>query len=825
MSPPDAAAAFTPAGQQDAALATWLTWFQTQGWTPLAHQLQMWQAHAAGESGLLHAPTGSGKTLAALGGPLLHAYRAGDRGGGPRLLWISPLRALAADTHLAAAQAVTAMGLPWRVLARSGDASQRVRRQVRDGKYELLVTTPESLALLLTHAEGQRALSTLRDVVVDEWQELLGEKRGVLLQLGLARLRRLAPGLQTWALSATIGDLPAAARAVLPPAATPRLIDVGSARPTEVVCLLPAATSRFPWAGHLGLALLPQVVASLTQVRRSLLFTNTRSQAELWFQALAAVWPGAPEELALHHGSLGAELRANAEQGLRDGSLRVVVATSSLDLGVDFPRVDQVLQIGSPKGVARLLQRAGRACHQPGGVGRIVGVPTHLLEIAEFAGVRRALLGGRVEARRVPGLCLDVLAQHASTLALGGGFDADGLYHEVRETTSFAALSIESWRALLRFLEYGGEALQSYPDYRRIQRGEDGRYHLLDRRIALRHRLSIGTIPADGSLDLRLLRGGRLGSVEERFVGLLKPGERFRFAGRTLELVRIEDMRVLVKVARGGTGLVPRWQGGQLPLSNTVGCEVAALLADPGDAAEASALAPLRAAQARFSALPQAGHLLVESLTTRAGLQICLYPFAGRRLHDGLAALCALRLQRIHGGGWVYAANDYGLLLLGAMPVPMDAALLARLLNPDGLKADLTACLDLAELRRRRFRGIARIAGLLPPALPGRAPRSLRALQVSATLLHDVLANHEPGHLLLAQAEAEVWHEQLDVESLHACLQQLSKLQPSIQVLRQASPLSFPLWAESQRGQLSDESWHARVLRAAQSLERRFNGR
>lgn len=438
-------------------LQQWRAWFAQRGWAPLPFQREVWKRYLDGKSGLLHTPTGSGKTLAAFGGPLLEALAARGRNsprksGKPasparrqpqrnlQVLWITPLRALAADTARALRKPVDDLGLDWQVGLRTGDASARDKRLARSGKLDVLVTTPESLALLLSYADTAPQLSALRCVIVDEWHELLGNKRGVLLQLCLARLRGWTPQLRIWGLSATLGNLPQARDVLLPHRPEAALVSGVKPRTMTLETLLPQSGERFPWAGHLGLAQLARVLQKIMQQRTSLVFTNTRAQAELWHQALSAVWPEDLATLALHHGSLDPALRAAAERGLADGSLRCVVATSSLDLGVDFPAVDQVLQVGSPKGIARLLQRAGRARHRPGESGHVVCVPSHALELVEYAAARRALVHSHIEARPPPRLSLDVLAQHCVTLALGGGFHADALFEEVRGTDAFAAL-------------------------------------------------------------------------------------------------------------------------------------------------------------------------------------------------------------------------------------------------------------------------------------------------------------------------------------------------------------------------------------------------
>jgi ATP-dependent Lhr-like helicase len=812
-------------------MARLTAWFASRGWAPLPFQKAMWRHYLAGESGLLHTPTGSGKTLAMFGGPLLQALNdppprtTRGRAKTPvpvlQVLWITPLRALAADTARALREPLDALGLGWQVGLRTGDASARDKRLAREGRLDVLVTTPESLALLLSYPDTMARLQHLRCLVVDEWHELLGNKRGVLLQLNLRRLRDALPALQVWGLSATLGNLDEAREVLLPDVPDAPLVAGARPRPVSVETLLPAQGERFPWAGHLGLSQLQRVLEKLLTVHTSLLFTNTRAHAELWHQALSAVWPEDPDTLALHHGSLDPALRRAAEEGLREGRLRCVVATSSLDLGVDFPSVDQVLQIGSPKGIARLLQRAGRARHRPGESGHIVCVPSHALELVEYAAARRALAQGHIEARRPLRLSLDVLAQHAVSCALGGGFDPDALFDQVRRTHAFAGLDRAHWEGVLEFIVQGGRALSQYPDFHKVVRDDDGLYRVHDRRVALRHRLSIGTITSDGSVMVQFLRGGRLGAVEEQFLSRLRPGDRFQFAGRLLELVRLENLTAYVRVARGGDGVVPRWQGGRLPLSEALGHEMETVLASPPDSPELQWLVPLLSLQARLSALPAPDRLLVEHVRRREGQFVFVYPFAGRQVNEGLAALMAMRWTRLHTNTFGYAANDYGFVLSPARAVEIDAEGVRALLEPEGLLRDLRESLNLGELARRQFRDIARVSGMLVPALPGRTPRSLRQLQASSGLLYDVLRQHDPDHILLTLAEHEVLHDQLDLDSLARALSSCQARTLSLQHPTSLGPLSFPLWAERLRGQLSNEDWKTRVLRAAQQLEKR----
>ncbi|CUI91340.1 Cold-shock DEAD box protein A [Achromobacter xylosoxidans] len=806
----------------DAPLAAW---FAARGWKPAPFQRETWRRYLDGESGLLHTPTGSGKTLAAFGGPLLEAL-AGDApmapGEGPRVLWVTPLRALAADTTRALTQTAADMGLAWTVALRTGDASARDKRLARQGKAQALVITPESLALLLSYADASSRFRALRCIVVDEWHELLGNKRGVLLQLCLARLRRLSPGVRTWGLSATLGNLDEARAVLLPHAPGSALVAGARPRRMQISTLLPERSRALPWAGHLGLSQLERVFKRLFDVRATLLFTNTRAQAELWHRALESIWPEAPATLALHHGSLDPKLRAAVEQGLRDGTVRCVVATSSLDLGVDFPAVDQVLQIGSPKGVARLLQRAGRARHRPGESGNVVCVPAQALELIEYAAARQAIARGEIESRPPPVGSLDVLAQHAVTLALGGGFEADELYREVRGTHAYAALDAATWRAVLDFIVQGGRALAKYPDYQRVVRDDDGRYRVRDRRVAFRHRLSIGTITADGAVAVKYLRGGSLGSVEEGFLARLRRGDRFQFAGRTLELVRLEGMVAYVRRAKGGDGPVATWQGGRMPLSTQLASEVESLYSHPGPHPEMRAVEPLLRIQAQASALPDRGRLVAERIGSRRGMHLFLFPFAGRAVHEGIAAMIALRWGRRQANTISYTVNDYGLMLTLAEPAALDDALLRQLLSPDNMADDLRDGVNLGEMARRQFREIARVAGLLTPSLPGQAARSLRQVQASSGLLYDVLRRYDPDHLLLAQAEREVFELQLEAPRLLAALHDCQRRELLLREPRALTPLSFPLWTESMRGQLSTETWQARVRRAAAQLEKRY---
>ncbi|MFT3721472.1 ligase-associated DNA damage response DEXH box helicase [Pseudorhodoferax sp.] len=814
-------------------LTTPRTWFAARGWKPFAFQRAVWQALAAGESGLLHATTGAGKTYAVwLGALKAFAGRAPARGAAAPLavLWITPMRALAADTLRALREPLAELAPHWTAGARSGDTAS-AERSAQDRRLPtVLVTTPESLSLLLARADAQALFAHLRLAVVDEWHELLGNKRGVQVQLALARLRGWRPELATWGISATLGNLEQAMQVLLGPGRAGRLVRGAVPKRLVIDTLLPPRAERFPWAGHLGLAMLPQVVAELEASRTALVFTNTRSQAEIWYQALLQARPDWAGAIALHHGSLDRAVREWVEAGLKAGTLRAVVCTSSLDLGVDFLPVERVLQIGSPRGVARLLQRAGRSGHAPGRPSRITLVPTHSLELVEGAAARAAVAAGQVESREPPVQPLDVLVQHLVTVALGGGFVPDALYAEVCTTHAYAQLAPARWQWCLDFVRQGGAALAAYPDYRRAVPDAQGVWRVPEARLARRHRANIGTIVSDASLSVQYVGGARIGSVEEGFAARLRPGDAFMFGGRLLELVRIHDMTAWVRRTEGRRAAVPRWNGGRMPLSSLLADAVVAQLAAAGagrhDGPEMQAARPLLELQQRWSALPTPGTLLAETLKSREGWHLFLYPFAGRLVHLGLASLLAWRAAQPAPRTFSIAVNDYGMELLSATEVDWPALLPALLGQPgDGpaLLAEVLASLNAGELAQRRFREIARVAGLVFQSHPGER-RSSRQLQASSALFWEVFRQYDPANQLLLQAEQELLAQELEVGRLQAALQRMAAQELVLQALARPTPFAFPLMVERFREQLSNERVADRIARMLARLERAAGG-
>ncbi len=785
----------------------------------------MWSAFLRGESGLVHAPTGMGKTWAAWLGPLaLGPDGSADAAPPLSVVWLTPLRALAADTGLALARAAAALKPHWTVDVRTGDTPASVRQRQERRLPTALVTTPESLTLLLSRIDWCERFAHLAAIVVDEWHELLGSKRGVQVELAIARLTTRRP-VPVWGLSATLANLDEAAAALVGPsrARSARIVRGLEAKEVVIDTLRPPTIERFPWAGHIGLKLLPDLVRAIEDARSTLVFTNVRSSAEIWYQALLEARPHWAGTIALHHGSLEREVRDWVEDGLRAGRLRAVVCTSSLDLGVDFAPVDQVLQVGSPKGVARLLQRAGRSGHRPGEVSRVTVLPTSALELVEAAAAREAAAEARVEPRVPLDAPVDVLVQHLVTCALGGGFRPDALLAEVRRTRAYRDLDDATWRWALDFVTHGGASLNAYPEYRRVVIGEDGLARVPDAQVARRHRTQIGTIVSEASITVRMANGRALGHVEESFVARLSPGDCFVFAGRVLEFVRVRELTAWVKPARSRSAIVPRWAGSRMALSTLLAERTRALVAGAKHGRYASPemalVRPLLELQQRWSALPDENEWLVERLAAREGHYLFFYPFVGRLAHLGLATLFGYRLSREHPRTFSMTVNDYGFALLAPEPVDFSLGTLGALLAAPGVEDDILEGVNAAGMGRRQFREIARVAGLVFQGYPGQG-QSARQLQASSGLLHDVFADYDPENLLLAQARREVLDRELEAPRLAAALDRMRRDRVLVTTPPRPTPFAFPLMVEMFREELSTEALEARVARMVADLER-----
>ncbi len=818
-------------------------WFAQQGWQPFPFQRETWEAYLAGESGLLNAPTGSGKTYA-LWVPCLLSFiqqHSDDyqltQNNGLRVLWITPLRALAKDLRLAMERACEAMEVPWQVAVRSGDTSTADRKKQLKRLPECLITTPESLHLLLSQKDHRRVFRRLECVIVDEWHELLGTKRGVQLELALSHLKTLRLELRVWGVSATIGNMTQARDILLggthrglgplsgnPRGGTPRpsrIVRAEVDKRIEVQSIIPEEVDKFPWAGHLGIRMLPQVLPIIEQSRATLLFTNTRSQTEIWYQKLLEAVPDLAGQIAMHHGSLDNEVRTWVEEALHGGILKLVVCTSSLDLGVDFRPVETVIQVGSPKGISRFLQRAGRSGHQPGATSKIYFLPTHSLELLEAAAIQEAIHQKVVESRPPLENSFDVLVQYLVTRAVGEGFREADLYQEVITTYAFRHLTPEQWQWALRFVTTGGESLGEYDEFSKVE-VIDGVYKVTSRRTAMRHRLSMGTIVSDPMMRVKFVSGGHIGMLEESFAARLNKGDKFWFAGRNLRLERIKDMTVMVSRARGKDGIVPRWSGGRLPLSSQLAdmirLKIDHFIAGDYPDEELHALEPLLSLQREWSDLPRRDTFLIEKLLTREGDHVYMYPFAGRAVHELLAALVAWRISQIQPISFSIAMNDYGFELMSDQEIPLEEALELDLFGTETLPADLLASINSTEMAKRRFREIAAIAGLIFQGYPGKYIGN-RHLQATAQIIYDVFDKYDPENLLLTQATAEALHQTVTQSRLSETLATINQQHLSIQYPPQPTPFAFPIMVDRMREKISSETLEDRILKMQRQLE------
>jgi ATP-dependent Lhr-like helicase len=852
-------------------------WFSDNGWRAFPFQREVWSAYLAGESGLVHSATGSGKTLAAWLGPLAEwmaeqaldprlrgddtvleelvtPAKAGAQSPPLRVLWITPMRALAGDTRLSMERAVAGLGLPWTVGLRTGDTSTAERAKQARRMPSALVTTPESLSLMLSSPDARERLSELRCVVVDEWHELLGNKRGVMAELGLARLRAWNPALRVWGLSATLGNIDEALERLIPrqqeeeeagktlgdrpcvadpekPGLSPkvrglvrrRVVKGVSDKKVVIDTLIPPEVEKFPWAGHLGLAMLPHVIEAIEGSRSTLVFTNVRSQAEIWYHALLETRPEWAGLIGLHHGSLDTDVRGWVEAGLKEGRLKAVVATSSLDLGVDFSPVERVLQIGSAKGVARLLQRAGRSGHAPGQVSRVTCVPSHALEFVEAAAARRAAYAGRIESRIPVDRPLDLLTQHLVTIAAGEGFEEQAMKAEVRTTRAFRDLSEAEWQWALDFVTRGGEALRAYPEYKKVERGEDGIFRVTDAAIAKRHRMSIGTIVSDAAVNIQFMRGKRLGNVEESFVARLAKGDNFIFAGQLLEFIKVDNMTAYVRPGSPGKALIPRWDGGKAPLSSEVSDSIRELLElhvmGRADEPEMDVVRRLLKLQQAWSRIPKRHEMLVEQVQTREGHHIFFYPFEGRQVHMGLSALLAHRLGRVKQATFSLSFTDYGFELVSRERFELLPLLKQGLFTQEDLLVDMLASLNAAELSKRQFREIARVAGLVFQGYPGQ-PKTNRQVQATSGLIWEVFARWDPKNPLLGQAEREVLERQLEFSRLADGLRRMRESPVLLRQTHKPSPFAFPIMVGRFREKLTSEKLADRVRRMQLEFDR-----
>lgn len=794
-------------------------WMMASGKPPFEYQMDTWEHMSAGKSGLVCAPTGVGKTFAVFLGAIA-AWQSKEAITSSRstkpgltLIWITPLRALAKDLQQTLSLACTELGLDWEVQYRSGDVSEKVKRNQVKNMPQVLITTPESLHLLFTHQGNSRWWQGLGFVIVDEWHEFLGTKRGLLVELALSRLRAFSPGLQTWALSATLGNMMEAMEVVLGHSQGV-LVKSNLSKPIHLQTLLPKEIDTMPWAGHLGLKLLPLVFEVINKHRTVLLFTNTRSQSELWYHALIDAYPELAGAIAIHHSAIDADIRTWIEEAIHQAKLKVVVCTSTLDLGVDFRPVDAVIQIGSPKGIARFVQRAGRSGHAPQLPCIVYFVPTYALEILEADALRTAIDDQILECKQPLSGSMDMLIQYMLTLATGDGLEPISAYHEVTSTFAYSNLSAKQWDWALQFLTHGGYALQAYPEFRKISLEEDHKYRVSDRRMAIQHRINMGAIVSESNVKVRFLSGGTVGHVEEYFISQLSVGEVFSLAGKKLELVQLRGMEAWVRLSKSEVVKFPSWQGGRMPLSSNLGALLLAkhemVLSRSHTSKEMAALMPLYQLQASLSHVPSPSELLVEYIVTKREHHVFIYTFQGRLVHEVLACLISYRLSAFTQATFSLAMNDYGFQLLSDSDIDPAEWNWSKLLDTRNILTDIQQSFNISEVAKRKFRQIAVISGLIFKGYPGKTMKT-KHLTLSSSMLYEVFKTYESDHPLLLQAQDEAFSEHVQLHAIVKVLDSMSKSKKVIQRIDRFTPFSFPLKVDSLRETLSNEQLETRI--------------
>jgi ATP-dependent Lhr-like helicase len=785
-------------------------WFAGRGWTPRAHQLAMLDAARAGVSVLLIAPTGGGKTLAGFLPSLIELHAAPRPG--LHTLYVSPLKALATDIARNLMAPVTEMGLPITIETRTGDTPANRRRRQRESPPNILLTTPESLSLLLSLPDAAEMFGGLSCAVIDEAHALAGTKRGDQLALCLARLASLAPAMRRAGLSATVAH----PRAIMAYVGADRLIEQPDTTPPEITMMLP--DGELSWAGHMGMEAAPGIMARIRAAGMTIVFVNTRAQAELIFQAL---WRLNEETLpiALHHGSLEVAQRRKVEAAMADGRLRAVVATSSLDLGIDWGGVDQVLQIGAPKGVSRLLQRVGRANHRMDEASRAVLVPANRFEVLECVAAIEGVAARELDGEPPRPGGLDVLAQHLLGMACGAPFEPEAMFAEIRSAAPYAELSRADFDATLDFVATGGYALAAYEQYRKLFRDSQGRMHVRSARIVAQHRMNIGTIVEAPLLKVHLVGktrrafGTALGEVEEYFVNQLRPGDGFIFAGRKLRFLGVRE--TVVQAAEGAVDdpLVPAYAGGRLPLTTNLASRVRGLLQSPEswDRFPDQVGEWLRL-QRRRSRLPGRDDLLVETFPRGGCWYLVAYCFEGRNAHQTLGMLVSKRMARAGFAPLGFVATDYVIGIWSANQ-PLD---IAALFDQDMLGDDLEEWMADSSMLKRSFRNVAVIAGLIQRTHPG-AEKTRRQVTVNSDLIYDVLRRHQPDHILLRATRADAAHGLIDLGRVAAML---ARVRGRIvhMALSRVSPLAVPILLEIGREQVGSEADQDTLLAEAEAL-------
>lgn len=812
--------------------AIYRQWFAKRNWQPADFQYETARYYFSNRNGIVNSPTGTGKTYSIAIPVIIDAILKKRTRKGLFLLWITPLKALSNDIANSIETAAVELDSDFTVKVRTGDTDQKTRKEIKQKPPTCLVTTPETVHLLLSNKQYDYYFQNLEAVVVDEWHELIGSKRGVQVELAMALLKSLKPDLKCWGISATIGNLNQSLEVLLPKSliqSEPVLVRNSEHKTIDFKTVLPQEIERFPWSGHIGLTLLPKIIPIIEQSKTTLIFTNTRAQSEIWYQNLLDECPNLAGRMAIHHGSLNQEVREWVESALHNEQLKAVVCTSSLDLGVDFRPVDTVIQIGSPKSVARFLQRAGRSGHEPNRPSKIYFLPTNSLEIIDAIALRKAMEQNFVEARPPVECPMDVLLQFIVTLAVSNGFEFSKLYETVKSTFAFRNLSKTQFEWCLRFLTGKIHVLASYDEFNKLEfNTETNLYEVKSRKVAMLHRMSMGTIVSDQSVWIKPLGKSSIGSIEEYFISKLKEGDTFVFAGRVWSFIRLDGNTAIVKKSESKNAVVPSWMGGRMSLSSEMSHLIRQSVHELGDSyfrkkgeskwMEMEVLFPFAETQNSRSSLPNANQLLIEKYKSNEGCHLFVYPFEGRMVNEGIAMLFAYRLAKIENASFSIAMNDYGFELLSVYDIPIDLALELDLLNIERLKDDLEACANFTEMCGRRFSEIAVISGLLNRGTPTKQVKS-KHLHASAKLFFEVFKQYDPFNELLIQSKNEVFTHQLDYQRIESAFKRISNKQVLINEIKKPTPFCFSLLVDRLREQLTNEKLEDRIAKMLQLAE------
>lgn len=823
-----------------------IKWLKTSKKKPFKFQTDAWQYYAEGYSGLVNAPTGFGKTfslflavaideintLETLPKKLPTKKQPKRKPAGLKLIWITPLRSLAKDLARAMREVCLELELDWHIGVRNGDTPQSEKLKQKKQMPEVLIITPESIHLLLAQKNTYTYFDELQCIVADEWHELLGSKRGVMTELGISRIKGLIAQrhperlIRIWGISATIGNMEQAMEVLVPyPDLLKTVIKADIEKKIDIRSVLPDHIDMLPWAGHLGHKLAHKLLPIIYKSKTTLIFTNTRGQAELWYQTLLGLDENLAGLLAIHHGSIDYELRNWIEDALHAGALKAVISTSSLDLGVDFKPVDTVVQIGSPKGVARFLQRAGRSGHSPYETSVIYFLPTHALELVEAAAIKEAAKTQNIESRDPVVMAFDVLIQYLVTLAVGDGFEESALFFEVKQTHAFTELLPQEWKWIMQFITTGGDSLTAYQEFSKVSL-IDGLWKVESRQTAMRHRLQIGTIVSDPMLKVKFITGGYIGMIEESFIARMKVGSSFTLAGRVLDFVMVKEMTVLVRKSKLKRAITPSWMGGRMSLTANLGTILRKKYNETLDQShqdiELEFIYPLFERQAKVSHVPKDDEFLIEMIDTKDGYHLFAYPFEGRQVHEIMAALIAYRLGKIKPISFSIAMNDYGFELLSEQPIPVDQDKVKLLFSPANLSEDIVASINATEMARRKFRDIACISGLVFQGFPGKYVAN-KHLQSSAALFFNVFSDYDKHNLLLRQAYDEAFYQQIEEPRLAAALHRIQSSKIVMMKSDRYTPLCFPIKVDSLRENMSSEELSQRIERMTAEAEKKNN--